>query len=182
MPTFRHCHQMSHCYLSPCLSPQTLFCKWSSKGRIGWNFDSARSHTSPKCFFSAALSSCGTLWGHPLWGEGNSHHFQDIPAIPLLSVTCALLPKSERGPSLPLLQGEQDHSDDSLPLHFPLVQVCCCPPNLPTSHTLCSLRSLHSGHPSESSGTRSSWSESTWSDERSWSQGSGAGGAVFGRG
>ena len=107
MPIFRHCHQMSHCYLSPCLSPQTLLCKRSSKGRIGWNFDSARSHSSQSRFLSVALSSCGTLWAHPLWGAGNSHHFQDAPAISLLSVTCALLPKSERGPSLPLLQGSE---------------------------------------------------------------------------
>ena len=35
---------------------------------------------------------------------------------------------------------------------FPLIQVCCCPPNLSASHTLCSLRSPLSGHPSESSG------------------------------
>ena len=118
MPTCRHCHQMSHCCLSPCLSPQTLLCKRSSKGRIGWNFDSARSHSSQSRFLSVALSSCGTLWAHPLWGAGNSHHFQDAPAISLLSVTCALLPKSERGPPLPLLQGERDHSDDSLPLVF----------------------------------------------------------------
>ena len=46
---------MSHCYLSPCLSPQTLPCKCFSKGRIGWNFDSARSHSFQSHFFSAVV-------------------------------------------------------------------------------------------------------------------------------
>ena len=85
------------------------------------------------------------------------------------SLTCALLPKSARGPPHPPLQGARDHSGGSLPPHFPLVQVCCCPQNLPTSHSLCSLRHLHSDHPSESSGTRSSCQQfggSTWSEER----------------
>ena len=54
-PTSRHRHQMSHCYLSPCLSPQTLPCKCFSKGRIGWNFDSARSHSFQSHFFSAVV-------------------------------------------------------------------------------------------------------------------------------
>ena len=40
------------------------------------------------------------------------------------------------------------------PSHFTLVQVCYRPLNLSTSHTLCPLRSPHSGHPSESSGAR----------------------------
>ena len=91
---------MFHSYLSAYLSPQTLLCKCFSKGRTGWNFDSARSHSSQSHCFSAALSSCGTLWAHRLWGKGSSHHFQKIPAIPLHSVTCALLPESEREPPL----------------------------------------------------------------------------------
>ena len=44
------------------------------------------------------------------------------------SLTCALLPKSARGPPHPPLEGARDHSGGSLPPHFPLVQVCCCPP------------------------------------------------------
>lgn len=55
---------------------------------------------------------------------------------PDLILTCALLPESVTAPPLPPPQGEQVHSDDSLPLHFPLVQVCCCPPAATQDDTL----------------------------------------------
>lgn len=55
MPTSRHRHLMFHCYWFPCLSPQTLLYKCFSKGRTGWNRDSAESRSSQSRFFSAVV-------------------------------------------------------------------------------------------------------------------------------
>ena len=155
MPTSRHCHQMSHCYLSLCLSPQTLLCKWSSKGRIGWNFDCKKPF-----FLKPFLISCSVFMWYSLrssFVRGRKFSsFSGYSCHPIaFSNLCSASSEWERT-SLSFSTWRARPFWWQPSSHFPLVQVCYYPPNLSASHTLCPLRSPYSGHPSESSGARSS--------------------------